>query len=295
MNVNLIVERGKVWDFEELPNKSIALDGAVMGPKIDNYNKKYSFDHHGNCIRHSTSATCVQVLDALLLGFDPTGFNLYINDVDEDTVVATALILKPELSLNENVQDIVRAMGLIDAHGNAYPLKKALRRQIDILMHKVMQGFYKSKNEKITSNKHLKELFLECINGFYMMLDGKYKNIEINFPTVDYLIEPVTNSDWYMVHSHSHVFSEMYKLGYNKVVLWFEMRDGSISYTIGKKSEFIDFPVKEILENLNKIEKGWGGGSTIGGAPRHFDGSRSKLPPEKIMEVINYTILHQAQ
>lgn len=295
MKLNLIVERGKVWDFESLPNKSIALDGAVMGPKIDNQNKKYSFDHHGNCIRHSTSATCVQVLDAILLGFNPDGFNVYINDVDEDTVLATALLLKPEIVFIEHVQDIVRAMGLIDAHGNAYPLKDNLRKEIDILMHKVMHGFYKSKTEKISTNDDLKKLFFECIEQFYLMIEGEYKNIDITLPQVEYKIEPKTNSDWTMVHSHAHVFSEMYKQGYDKVVLWFEMRDGSISYTIGKKSEFIDFPVKEILDNLNDVEKGWGGGSTIGGAPRHIDGSRSKLKPEKIVEIINSTILHQAQ
>lgn len=28
---------------------------------------------------------------------------------------------------------------------------------------------------------------------------------------------------------------------------------------------------------MNQLEPGWGGGSTIGGAPRNPDGSRSKL------------------
>lgn len=119
--VNLIIERGKVWNINDLPEKSIAIDGSVSGSFIDNDKKVYSFDHHGNCIRHSTSASCVQVLDAILLGFDPQDFNLYINDIDHDTVLASALLIKPEMANNSMVQDTVRAVGLIDAHGPSYP------------------------------------------------------------------------------------------------------------------------------------------------------------------------------
>lgn len=49
-------------------------------------------------------------------------------------------------------------------------------------------------------------------------------------------------------------------------------------------------PIKDILKNLNELEDGWGGASTIGGAPRNPDGSRSKLKPEQIVIVINDTL-----
>ncbi len=64
--------------------------------------------------------------------------------------------------------------------------------------------------------------------------------------------------------------------------------DNSLAVTIAKKSDFIEnFPLEQIYEELNKIEPNWGGSSTIGGAPRNSNGSRSKLPLEQILAVID--------
>ena len=71
------------------------------------------------------------------------------------------------------------------------------------------------------------------------------------------------------------------------------MADGSYNYTVGKKSELvIGFPVGPgkvegtILFTLNEREAGWGGGSTIGGAPRNEDGSRSRLIPDEVFAIV---------
>lgn len=284
--LNLVIERGKVWNIEDLPNKSIALDGAIMGPFIDNHNKKYSFDHHGNCIRHISSATCVQVLDAILLGFNPDGYNLYVNDVDHDTVIAAGLLLNPELAKNLQAQEITRIVGLVDAHGPSYPLENSKQKLFDIFNHCVMDSFNESKRNKSYSEYNLEELLFDCINKFKLMLEGKYNDFELKEPEIHYEITPKTNSDWIMVRSSSHVFKELYEKDYNKVILWEKMKDNSYSYTIGKKSEFIDFPIPNILKKLNEKEAGWGGGSTIGGAPRNSDGSRSKLTPEEVLDCV---------
>lgn len=285
-NINLVVERGRVWDIAELPKNSIALDGAVSGPYIDNEKNLYSFDHHGNCIRHVSNATCVQVLDAILLGFDPKNYNVYINDVDEDTVLSFALLLKPEIATNEKTKEIVRTLGYLDAHGPSYPLSEEGKRHIDILRNFVMDSYYQLKKDKKYSESNLKELLLECVDRFYLMLDGNIAYQEKPKEIVKYKLEPETNADWVMVHSADYVFEELYEKGYNKIVTWDQLTNKSYTYTIGKKSEFINFPVKTILNELNKIEAGWGGGSTIGGAPRNSDGSRSKLTPFEVLEII---------
>ena len=286
-NINLIVERGRVWNISELPNNSIALDGAVTGPYIDNEKKIYSFDHHGNCIRHISNATCVQVLDAILLGFDPNEYNVYINDVDEDTVLSLALLLKNEIAYNEKTQDIIRNIGFLDAHGPSYPIKKEMQEQIEIISNFIMSSYYHLKREKQYSQANLKDLILECVEKFYLMLDGKISYTKNIVKPIKYELEPKTNADWIMIHSSDYIFGEFYEKGYNKIVSWDQLLDNSYTYTIGKKSEFIDFPVKEILFELNKIEAGWGGGSTIGGSPRNFDGSRSNLSPDEIVNIIN--------
>lgn len=285
----VVIERGKKWEFLELPNKSIALDGAVEGPLIDNINKKYSFDHHGNCIRHISSATCVQVLDALLLGFNPDSYNIYVNDVDGDTVLALALLLKPELAKKSYVQSIIKVVGIIDAHGPSYPLNEREEIILDIFMNKVVDKVYQLKKDKKYGSYDLRVLIFECIDKFHKMIEGNFENYEKQeLETVTYKENPNTNSDWYMIETTSHnIFKYLYKGVYSKLVVWQQLPDNSYAYSIAKKSEFVDFPIKDILEKLNELEVGWGGGSTIGGAPRNPDGSRSKLKPEQIVIVIN--------
>ena len=80
MKANITFLQGHVWALEDLEDRSIALDGAVQGPALDHTRQRYSFDHHKNCIRHVTLATCEQVRDAILLGADFEGYNIYIND-----------------------------------------------------------------------------------------------------------------------------------------------------------------------------------------------------------------------
>jgi hypothetical protein len=55
---------------------------------------------------------------------------------------------------------------------------------------------------------------------------------------------------------------------------------------IGKASEFVAFDVRRFLERCNELEPGWGGGSTIGGAPRNPDGTRSRLDIDVIARIL---------
>jgi hypothetical protein len=97
---------------------------------------------------------------------------------------------------------------------------------------------------------------------------------------------------WVLVHSlgtraHARVFAD----GNERVVIHTTLRDGTHGYTVAKRSEFIKcFPVPRILSALNAREHGWGGGSTVGGAPRNADGSRSRLNPAEVFEVIEAVV-----
>lgn len=89
-----------------------------------------------------------------------------------------------------------------------------------------------------------------------------------------------------MASSNDYCVNLLYKEGYTKFVIFQQQKDESFAYTIRKKSEFVNFNVKEILSELNEIENGLGGGSTIGGAPRNKDGSRSKLLPDQVLDIV---------
>jgi hypothetical protein len=117
----LFVRRGLTVPFEQLPARGIALDGYVQGPAVDVEGERFSFDHHDGCVRLFTRATCAQVMDALLLGFDPSGYGIFVNDVDGDTALAVWLLRNPQRASEPQVRLLVETVGAVDAHGPAYP------------------------------------------------------------------------------------------------------------------------------------------------------------------------------
>lgn len=282
-STNLVLERGRVWSTEDLKSKSIYLDGAFRGPLVDPEKEIYSFDHHENCIRFATKSTCEQVRDALLLGMDPQGFTIYINDVDGDTVLSYWLIKNPNRVQDKKVRELVEAVGTLDSHGPAYPVGN-LAEQFHL---NVMEKVTLSKRNKTYATDSLEDLLQDCMQR----LDSFIENFEMKErPQESRSYEILFQGNGYIVaKSDSFIFDLLYKDGFTKAIACNEQKDGSWAYTIGKKSEFVGgFPIPKILETLNlSYEAGWGGGTTIGGAPRNADGSRSRLSPTQIVEIID--------
>ncbi|MBL7487468.1 hypothetical protein I6A60_05985 [Frankia sp. AgB1.9] len=80
-------------------------------------------------------------------------------------------------------------------------------------------------------------------------------------------------------------------------MLWREQLDGTTAYTVARRSALVDdFPVgppdqpDTILAALAAREPGWGGGTTVGGAPRHPDRRRSTLTPDEVFTLIEHTV-----
>lgn len=285
--MNIICEIGKIWEFDELPQKSIALDGAVRGPLIDNKNKKYSFDHHDNCIRHCTSATCTQVMDAILLGFENNDYNIYINDIDGDTVLSLAILRFPEIVEQIENQEFIRNIGLLDAHGPSYPFHEKFLTQLNYFNQNILENFNKRNLPTDYSDKKMSEMIIKFTDNFKNWCEKRLEiSNDINLVEKNYEIIYESKNDWLLVKSKDFIFGKIYKDGYTKAIVFSESINNSFAYTIGKKSEFVDFPVRDLLDELNKYEVGWGGGSTVGGAPRNHDGSRSKLKPEELIKLV---------
>jgi hypothetical protein len=111
------------------------------------------------------------------------------------------------------------------------------------------------------------------------------------------------DNGWILVESKDpHVYSALYRAGFTRIVLVNPLEDGSLAVSIAKKSDFVEnFPNEKIYANLNKLEKAygllnkyehglWGGSTSIGGAPRNNDGSRSRLPIDTIVAAVNCAI-----
>lgn len=287
--MKLIIERGKTVSFESLPPQSIALDGYVQGPGVDSEKERYSFDHHDKCIRLVTSASCVQVLDALLLGLNPADFTTYVNDVDEDTILSVWLLKHPDRAGEHKVRRLMEVIGKIDAHGLAYPLVE--QPLYDTFHRIVMAPIARHRAAGTFQTTELTPLLAECVS----LVDEFLQTPEELSPVVDLPWQVVFKGSggWVMYITPHKIYAQVYRAGFSKAVWYEPLPDGSNNYTIMKKSDLVSgFPVGPgskpgtILHRLASIESGWGGSSTIGGAPRNADGSRSRLSPREVFEAI---------
>jgi hypothetical protein len=285
--MKLVIERGRVVPFEALPPRSIALDGYVQGPAIDAECERYSFDHHGGCVRHATRATCEQVRDAIVLGLAPAGFTVFCNDVDLDTALSLWLLANPHRAAEELVGQLVVSAGHLDAHSGAWPIGEAMRHVVEWLSEPETtaraDGSYWSMN-----NAQLARLLGDMSRRVDVYTHGQARADVTKFAIDESYVIEHTGSDWVMARTvGTRAHAALFRDGHTRVVIYRQLPDGSYGYTIAKRSEFVKFfPVVEILQTLAKIEPGWGGGSTIGGAPRHPDGSRSKLEPRKVFDIV---------
>lgn len=285
--MEIVIERGRTVPFEELPAHSIALDGYVLGPRIDAEHERYSFDHHGDCVRHATRSTAEQVHDAIAMGLIPDGLSVWVNDVDLDTALAVWLLRHRERAQEPLVNRLVLSAGLLDAHCGAYPLSGEMPTIVEWISEPETRaradGTYYT-----LDTEGLRALLDEVGRRISMYADGASHAYTSHY-RADTRYEVVCRgTGWSVIRSvgtraHGRVFAD----GHERVVIWSPLLDGSHAYTIAKRSEFVkDFPVPTILAALAAIEPGWGGGSTIGGAPRNADGSRSWLSPVQVFQTV---------
>ena len=285
-----VTSRGTVAIFAGLPPMSIALDGYCQGPVIDLEGQRFSFDHHENCVRLVTSATCKQVLDALLLGLDPTDYTAYVNDVDGDTALSVWLLQNPSFASEEMVRKLVDIVGAIDSHGPAYPVTD--QRLADVFFDGVMKPLVDLQRAKQYATADLDALLATCVENINRLVMGELDWTPAEEKAREFEITH-RGHGWAMAKSNDFIFDLLYAEGHTRAIAYQELTDGSIVYTVGKKSELVTgFPVGPasvpgtILYALNEREEGWGGGSTIGGAPRNADGSRSHLTPDEVFAIV---------
>lgn len=287
---NVILKRGKIWTLEELPDYSVALDGAVQSPQIDSKNHRFSFDHHSGCLRTFTLATCQQVYTSIALGLEPAKYKIFLNDSDIDVCLALWLLKNPERITEPLVKKIVEAVGIGDMHAGAISLNG---------MSKAVEWISAPQTDSIRTgdyNKLSDEGLLTVLESVLHRIDqfvNGTATTEISEQEAHGEFKILSNeNDWVLVDSNDpHVYQKLYTSGFDRIVLTHKQSDGSTSVSLAKRSDFIDkFPLEKMYKEFNKIEPGWGGSSSIGGAPRNSDGSRSKLSIKIITEVVNACI-----
>lgn len=291
--MQIIIERGKIQSLKSLPQYSIALDGFVQGPSTeDDENHRYSFDHHDGCSRFCTLSACEQAWTSIMLGLDPSSYTVYCNDVDADVCASVWCLQNPERCKEPLVEKLITAIGKSDRYAGAIEMN-GMKKIVEWVCAPETESKRNGDYEKI-SNDGLKSIMESILHRIDLYVNGE-SSIEVQKQCINQEFKVLrSENNWALIESNDpHSMGAIWAAGFNRVAIIRPLEDKSTAVTIAKKSEFIDgFPLHKIFLALNELEPGWGGGSTIGGAPRNENGSRSKLSPEQICTVIDDVLQH---
>lgn len=298
--LNLVLELGHEWKFDELPPGSIALDGAVQGPQVDAAARRFSFDHHAGCIRLLTSATCRQVFDAMLLGLDPDGLSVYVNDLDGDTVLSLWLLENAprwrDRDAVRRVRALVECVSTVDAHGPAYPVDDP----------DLMRTFYDGMLGEVSSERaagYPSKVQVVLRAALARLERWWEEGFASRSPAIPVPVTPeiALQGTWVLAtlpaSGGDHVSATaawLYERGHDRMVIGGLSAAGGWRYLLARRSDLVaGFPLDAFYRELNRREaevrgsplipgQTWGGGSSVGGGPR-LD---SVLDPHAVRDVI---------
>ena len=293
----------KTWDAFRIENPpySIALDGYVYGrPEFDREGPYRNFNHHEGVDRSCTRATCAQVFVALKQElfdtFKQDGepyANVYVNDPDQDTSVAVWLLQNGERIQGQKSEPLInRLVGVedhLDATAGAYPLAPDMS-----IMRELAWIFEPYTDARITGRlPHMDEPEMRNVIESVGLRITKYSLGQGEKLELDTSYEELGGGPgWKLINETGAAARiELFASGTKAFVAVRDNGDSTYTYTLGKMSEYIDFPIIKLYERLNNEEglehggpNSWGGGDTIGGSPRM---TGSKLKPEELERIVN--------
>lgn len=302
-NFKLIIEPGKVYSWDEFrkqkPPFSIALDGIVAdSSKRDPAGPYANFDHHTNCDRIATRATCEQVhfeinmglFETFKLNGIPTA-NIHVNDCDEDTCLSVWLLQNHERVIGHGEPAINRLVyyeDRLDSSAGSYPFGNTeTRRKMAWVFEPYTKPRFEGKVSSINSREMqaIIENVLARITAFTLDrseeigLDGNYEVIGGN-KSWKFIQETGPFARLAMFVDHVSAF-----------VVYVGKQEKKYKYVLGRKSVWVPFDIEALYEVLNEADASvvtdtnkWSGSNTIGGSPRL---SGSSLKPKELERIID--------
>lgn len=278
----------------------MALDGYVNGPPAyAAWGPHANFDHHQGVDRIGTRSTCFQVFLAINMGlfdtFQRKGVphaHVYVNDVDQDVCLAYWLLTHPErlerLQAWQPLSQLIVTEDLLDATAGAYPIdpeEPMLRQQAW-----VFEPYTDARSDGSLVHMAAEDMVSvvdRVCRRISRFLSGEGRAVDLDTRYEDLGGGP----GWRLIrevgmYARTRLFAE----GILAFVACRENGDGTYTYSIGKMSPFVTFPVLRIFRRLNEADgitdpnDAWGGTGIIGGSPRR---SRSRLPPAEVEGIVN--------
>lgn len=298
-------------DARRLGERLVFLDGAgQFGPLIDNNQRLYNLDHHQDCLRAFTLATCQQALIVVLKGLelDRGDWTVFANEPDLDTVFAIWVLLNHRRvrQLTPQQRDVILPLlhleGAIDANG--YEIAEHCGLPQDVL----------SAEKARLDQLHAIELELKGSGGWEAADLAEYTQAMLL--EIDKLVYHTNDlTDYASVEEvYGHV-----DIGEDRVAV--VCRDGSgiyeverrlkktwgdrlgivalertaSQYTLRRTAALATIDLAEAYGKLNLLdprvdgrppEKRWGGSDEIGGSPRP---EGTALTPREIGKILKMT------
>jgi hypothetical protein len=272
------------WDdfINNYPANSIALDGIVSGgPRYDPKTKHVNFDHHDFVNREATMCTAQQVYIAIKGGiidvFHDT-INILINDTDQDTSFAVWLLVNYHLFEGVKSSPIINRLlditNKLEITGGAYPM--SLKDKLSMTYNWIFSPYtnLRKSGQLAVADESMLRSNLEAVmsrldkaqmgEAGLEELDGRY---EILYETPLYkVINEIGGNDARYI---------LFGLGLKAFIsIVAHKANGNLVVSIGRRSQYIPFPVEKLYEAFNTAEglsgsnSGWGGSGIIGGSPR---------------------------
>lgn len=303
--INLHIEPRVVKSWSEFkktsPAFSIALDGYVRGrPRFDHKGPYANFNHHEEVDRLGTRATCAQVHVAIKQGlletFSEKGeprAEVFVNDPDQDTTVAVWLLQNAErvrgLKSEPLINRLVGVEDLLDVTAGAYPMdpESSIVRELAWIFEPYtairINGRLPHMDAAEMSN--VIESVCQRITK-YTLGQGEKLELDVRAEILG------GGPGWKLVNEIGpHARSALFASGTKAFVAARDNGNGTYTYSVGKMSPYVNFPIQDIYRHLNAVEdldenssNCWGGGDTIGGSPRK---TGSSLSPDELTNELN--------
>lgn len=249
---------------EEMEERTIYLDGAVRGTVIDLPRRSFSFDHHGEGMRFDRMSAAMQTVGAVLQGLPLEEIRqVVVSSVDADSVLATLVVLHPEVCNDLKFVRLIQDLNRVDAWG---PAALVPGEPLMPFHFTLRQG----RGEELST-----ELLHEKVEkAWEMYCDGSLfdEGVERKLPGRALALSPSGEilSDITRVGENEGVsFEEIYSTSGFGIIFGFEgpVENGVVKVTVGKKP-FVQVPdLKGFWGHMNGLEAGWGGADSIGGSP----------------------------
>ena len=271
------------------PYNSISLDGVVRGgPRFEPQTNHINFDHHDNVVREATMSTAMQVYFALKGGLmEALNFksaqkgvrqtNVYINDTDQDTSLAVWLLLNyKKFEGVHTIPHISRLLALTDRWditGGAFPMN--LDDQL-VREHNWVFRPYTDLRKSGGLAQATESIMLDNLETVMSRLDkfmmGQAEEVELDTRHVILHDSPQFKIVDEIGGNEARYF--LFSRGMNAFISLVATRsDGRRVVSIGRRSQYIPFPVEKLYDDFNRAEdfnrdNGWSGSGIVGGSSR---------------------------